>query len=65
MLRICDYCAHGEYHGYPPADAPDWEVGTVYFWCPKMRTHDKSLSDCREYDHGENKRYDKRGRLMD
>lgn len=43
-------CAHGEIHGYPAQDTPDW-VGTLYFWCPIKQTH---YCDCCEmYEEGE------------
>lgn len=64
-MKICDYCAHGEYHGFPPVESEPDAVSTIYWWCPVMQTHEKSLSDCREYDHGENKKFDKFDRLVE
>ena len=64
MRKICDYCIHAETHGYPPEGSPDWEVGTVYFWCAKHEDHEFHYGDCIEYEHGKPRRYDKQGKLM-
>ena len=67
-MNVCSNCANGEYRGFPPATAPDWEVGTIYFWCPIKRHHDAfciAQVDCDQFELGAPKRYDKNGRLME
>ena len=61
MSNVCANCTEGEYHGLPPADAPAWEVGTVYFWCPIEKHHDQFRAACDCFDLGAPKRFDKRG----
>ena len=56
----CKDCAHGQYRGYPPKDAPEWDVGTVYFWCPVKGHHDQNAS-CNSFEHGEPRRFDRNG----
>ena len=60
-MTSCNECSKGEYHGLPPAGSPDWEVGTVYFWCPERRHHDQFAPACNLYNEGEPKLFDKRG----
>ena len=66
-MNVCANCTNGEYHGFPPAGAPDWEVGTISFWCPIQEHHDafRETGDCGSFDFGPAKRYDKNGRLME
>ena len=67
-MNVCANCMRGEFHGFPPGTAPEWEVGTVYFWCPAKRHHDAfrvAQPDCDLFEFGSPKRYDKKGRLMD
>lgn len=63
MTPTCDNCRHGEYHGYPPETSPEWEVGTVYFWCPVRESHERPTS-CRKWMLGKPRHYDKRGVQM-
>lgn len=60
----CSDCAHGEYRGLPPEGSPEWEVGTVYWWCPIEQHHDRYGHVCKDFEQGEPKKYDKHGRLM-
>ena len=62
-VTSCKDCANGEYHGYPPEGSPEWEVGTVYFWCPLEKHHDDS-SHCNQFKAGTPKRYDKHRKVM-
>lgn len=57
---MCDTCSHAEYRGFPPKGSPEWEVGTVYFWCPMLNTHGLRM-ECDGYEKGTPKRFDKRG----
>lgn len=57
----CKDCAHGQFRGYPPKDAPEWEVGTVYFWCPVHRHHDAESISCTHYEPGGARIFDKNG----
>lgn len=59
-MSLCDKCCVGEYHGFPPKGSPEWEVGTIYFWCPQRMTHSKG-NDCPDYIKGDPKQFDKRG----
>ncbi len=62
--RTCEHCSNGEYRGYPPKGSPSWEVGTVYFWCPLKRHHDRNGIACESYEVGEPTKIDKRGRPL-
>lgn len=62
-MSLCESCKLAEFHGYPPKDAPEWEVGTVYFWCGWVGTHGQR-TDCDGFVQGKPKRYDKRGREL-
>ena len=64
MMPICDYCGHAELHGYPPKGSPDWEVGTIFFWCAEHKDHKNRITDCQEFESGEPRMYDKHGELL-
>lgn len=62
-MILCETCGHATYRGFPPEGSPEWGVGTVCFWCEKMRDHE--LRDrCGYYEKGEPKRFDRRGMEM-
>ncbi len=63
-MPSCDGCKKGEFHGFPPEGSPEWEVGTIYFWCPEMEHHDMYAPACNLYYEGAPKMYDKRGKYM-
>ena len=64
-MSLCTRCNHGEYHGFPPEGSPEWEVGTVYFWCPKQEHHDSTRTICfNDFARGKPKMFDKRGNRM-
>ena len=63
-MSLCEHCARATFNGFPPEGSPEWEVGTVYFWCPKYNTHRQHLARCHYHVDGEPRRYDKRGREM-
>lgn len=60
-MPSCAECAKGEYRGSPSESAPEWEVGTMWFWCPERRHHDQFAPACNLYEQGEPRMYDKRG----
>lgn len=62
-MILCETCNRATYRGFPPEGSPEWEVGTVCFWCPTFNTHHPH-SECEGYEKGEPKRFDKRGREM-
>ena len=62
-MSLCGGCEHAEYHGYPPKGSPEWEVGTVYFWCPWHESHEKR-DECEFHSEGRPRMFDKRGRYM-
>lgn len=63
-VRMCGSCPNGEYRGYPPKGSPEWEVGTVRFWCPIKRHHDRHGRACEDYETGEPAKIDKYGRPL-
>ena len=62
-MTLCKHCARAEFHGYPPQGSPEWEVGTVYFWCPTLKTH-RQHSECDGHVEGEPRLFDKHGKEM-
>lgn len=62
-MTLCEHCERATFNGYPPKGSPEWEVGTVYFWCEKMRDHEQR-EYCSYHEEGEPRRFDKRGREM-
>lgn len=61
----CRECGKGQFRGFPPEGSPEWEVGTVYFWCPIVEHHDFHGVACPEYEPGGARMYDKHGNLME
>ena len=61
-MSLCTRCSNGEYRGLPPADAPEWEVGTVCFWCPILKHHDSTRTLCTKFVRGVPRKFDKFGR---
>lgn len=61
MSSLCEHCCHATFNGFPPEGSPEWEVGTVYFWCEQMRDH-HLREHCGYHVEGEPRRFDKRGR---
>ena len=59
-MSLCEHCARATFNGFPPEGSPEWEVGTVYFWCPTFKTHHQHR-ECEGHVEGEPRRYDKRG----
>ena len=45
-MNVCANCTNGEYHWFPPVGAPDWEVGTIHFYCPIQEHHDAFRESC-------------------
>ena len=62
-MSLCEHCTRATFNGYPPDGSPEWEVGTVYFWCPEWEDH-RRRERCRHYESGAPRRYDKRGKEM-
>ena len=62
-MSLCEHCGRAEYHGFPPEGSPEWEVGTICFWCPKFNTH-RQHGECEGHVEGQPKRFDKRGKEM-
>lgn len=62
-MSKCEQCARAEFHGYPPAGSPEWEVGTVYFWCPTFNTHHQRFK-CGGHVQGKPRMYDKHGKAV-
>ena len=60
-MTLCEHCERATFNGYPPKGSPEWEVGTVYFWCPVHQHHSPFQGACDDFDLGAPKLYDKRG----
>ncbi len=60
----CKDCSNGEVHGLPPSDAPEWDVGSIYFWCPIGKHHDVYGRTCQSFERGVTKRFDRHGRPL-
>ena len=56
-MSLCERCGNGEYHGYRHDQWP----ATIYFWCPKARSHDCSVTLCVDFYRGAPKKFDKHG----
>ena len=61
-MSLCRRCSVGGYHGFPTKDAPEWDVGTIYFYCPWAESHDDSETLCTQFRRGEPRMYDKHGK---
>ena len=59
-MSLCERCGTAEYHGFPPKDAPEWEVGTVSMRCPARESHE-ARTVCADYTRGTPRTFDKRG----
>ena len=58
-MKCCKYCINGEYHGFCPVNSPDWEVSTIYFWCPIKEHHNENGDPCDNFISGPCKTFDK------
>lgn len=58
---ICATCSNAELRGFPPKGSPEWEVGTVYCWCPLKKQHETHEPTCDLYEKGDPKRLDEFG----
>ena len=61
LSHLCARCRVGGFHGLPPKNAPEWYVSTVYWWCPKLKTHDGNRTLCVEFRRGEPRKFDEFG----
>ena len=62
-MSLCEHCARATFNGFPPERSPEWDVGTIYFWCPAFNTHHQRR-ECGGHVEGEPRRFDKLGREM-
>lgn len=65
MESRCKDCEYGEYHGFPLEGSPEWEVGTIYFWCPIKKHHNSMQICCEHFEFGSCKCFDKLGNSID
>ena len=63
-MERCKDCAKGQRRGFPPAGSPEWEVGTIYFWCPIKEHHDCMREACPHFERGRNAMVDRYGEVI-